>query len=31
VRTDDGWRLRQVVIEEKWRRTPERSAPAGVG
>ena len=31
VRTDDGWRLRQVVIEEKWRRTPERTAPAGVG
>ncbi|MFJ3656338.1 nuclear transport factor 2 family protein [Streptomyces nigra] len=31
VRTDDGWRLRQVVIEEKWRRMPERSTPAGVG
>ncbi|POX47633.1 hypothetical protein C3489_29140 [Streptomyces sp. Ru71] len=22
VRTDDGWRLREVVVEEKWRRPP---------
>ncbi|MFD2690177.1 nuclear transport factor 2 family protein [Streptomyces phyllanthi] len=24
VRTDDGWRLREVVVREKWRRTPDR-------
>lgn len=24
-RTDDGWRLREVVVREKWRRMPERS------
>ena len=29
IRTDDGWRLRGVVIEEKWRRPPGRTAPAG--
>lgn len=29
VRTDDGWRLRGLVIEEKWRRAPGRTAPAG--
>ena len=29
VRTDDGWRLRQVVVQEKWRRMPQpRHAPA---
>lgn len=29
LRTDDGWRLRQVVVEEKWRRMPQpRNAPA---
>ncbi|MEU9336306.1 nuclear transport factor 2 family protein [Streptomyces sp. NPDC048290] len=22
VRTDDGWRLREVVVREKWRRLP---------
>ncbi|MFS8200013.1 nuclear transport factor 2 family protein [Streptomyces sp. CWNU-52B] len=29
LRTDDGWRLREVVVREKWRRvTPSRRAPA---
>ncbi|WP_406306201.1 nuclear transport factor 2 family protein [Streptomyces sp. NBC_00885] len=28
LRTDAGWRLRTVVIHEKWRRAPE--APGGV-
>lgn len=28
LRTDDGWRLREVVVQEKWRRLPERAAPA---
>jgi hypothetical protein len=28
VRTHDGWRLREVLVREKWRRTPERTAPA---
>ncbi|MEW2166639.1 nuclear transport factor 2 family protein [Streptomyces sp. NPDC007084] len=29
LRTDDGWRLRQVVVEEKWRRMPQpRHTPA---
>ncbi|MFF4350025.1 nuclear transport factor 2 family protein [Streptomyces sp. NPDC001530] len=23
LRTDDGWRLRQVTVQEKWRRTPQ--------
>ncbi|MGW0712301.1 nuclear transport factor 2 family protein [Streptomyces sp. NPDC002643] len=23
VRTYDGWRLREVVVQEKWRRTPQ--------
>lgn len=23
LRTDDGWRLREVVVEEKWRRLPD--------
>ena len=28
VRTEEGWRLRQVVVEELWRRSPEhRDAP----
>ena len=31
VRTDDGWRLREVVVQEKWRRLPERTAPAVTG
>ncbi|GAB2731162.1 nuclear transport factor 2 family protein [Streptomyces bullii] len=26
LRTDDGWRLREVVVREKWRRLPERAA-----
>ncbi|CAL9378563.1 nuclear transport factor 2 family protein [Streptomyces sp. enrichment culture] len=25
VRTDDGWRLREVIVREKWRRLPDRS------
>jgi len=29
LRTDDGWRLREVVVREKWRRLPGR-APAPV-
>ncbi|WP_371672924.1 nuclear transport factor 2 family protein [Streptomyces sp. NBC_00289] len=29
LRTDDGWRLRAVVVQEKWRRLPERQ-PAPV-
>jgi hypothetical protein len=29
LRTDDGWRLRQVVVQEKWRRAPQsRHEPA---
>lgn len=29
LRTADGWRLRQVVVQEKWRRMPQpRHAPA---
>lgn len=24
IRTRDGWRLREVVVQEKWRRTPKR-------
>ncbi|MER7179357.1 nuclear transport factor 2 family protein [Streptomyces hyaluromycini] len=28
VRTRDGWRLRQVVVEEKWRRLPDPRAVA---
>ncbi len=27
VRTDDGWRLREVVVQEKWRRTPAPTSP----
>ncbi|MET8246819.1 nuclear transport factor 2 family protein [Streptomyces sp. NPDC005202] len=28
LRTDDGWRLREVVVQEKWRRLPKpRPAP----
>ncbi|WP_461086838.1 nuclear transport factor 2 family protein [Streptomyces deserti] len=26
LRTDDGWRLREVVVREKWRRLPDREA-----
>ncbi|MFI9151265.1 nuclear transport factor 2 family protein [Streptomyces sp. NPDC053367] len=26
VRTDDGWRLREVIVREKWRRLPDRVA-----
>lgn len=29
LRTRDGWRLHEVVVHEKWRRTPERR-PVGV-
>jgi hypothetical protein len=25
LRTDDGWRLREVVVREKWRRLPDRA------
>lgn len=28
LRTDDGWRLREVVVQEKWRRLPDRTAPS---
>ncbi|MGW6737245.1 nuclear transport factor 2 family protein [Streptomyces sp. NPDC055013] len=28
LRTDDGWRLHEVVVQEKWRRLPDRTAPA---
>lgn len=29
LRTGDGWRLREVVVQEKWRRLPEpHAAPA---
>jgi hypothetical protein len=28
VRTDDGWRLREVIVREKWRRLPDRSGTA---
>ncbi|TWF88903.1 SnoaL-like protein [Streptomyces capillispiralis] len=28
LRTDDGWRLSEVVVREKWRRLPDR--PAGL-
>ncbi|MER5756496.1 nuclear transport factor 2 family protein [Streptomyces sp. NPDC002088] len=28
LRTYDGWRLREVVVEEKWRRMPGRPANA---
>jgi hypothetical protein len=24
LRTDDGWRLSEVVVREKWRRPPDR-------
>ncbi|MET8583796.1 nuclear transport factor 2 family protein [Streptomyces collinus] len=29
LRTAEGWRLREVVVEERWRRMPERG-PAAV-
>ena len=29
LRTDDGWRLREVTVQEKWRRVPQHApAPA---
>ncbi|GAA4088233.1 nuclear transport factor 2 family protein [Streptomyces shaanxiensis] len=28
LRTYDGWRMHEVVVQEKWRRLPERTAPA---
>ncbi|WP_328684687.1 nuclear transport factor 2 family protein [Streptomyces sp. NBC_01261] len=28
LRTDDGWRLTEVVVEEKWRRLPDRRPQA---
>jgi hypothetical protein len=27
LRTYDGWRLREVVVQEKWRRMPDRTTP----
>ncbi|KUL43918.1 nuclear transport factor 2 family protein [Streptomyces regalis] len=30
LRTYDGWRLREVVVQEKWRRLPDRIPPAVV-
>ncbi|WP_405946612.1 nuclear transport factor 2 family protein [Streptomyces prunicolor] len=30
LRTDEGWRLTEVVVEEKWRRLPERRPEAVV-
>jgi len=30
LRTDDGWRLTEVVVAEKWRRLPERRPEAVV-
>ncbi|MFI6033734.1 nuclear transport factor 2 family protein [Streptomyces sp. NPDC051315] len=26
LRTDDGWRVREVVVQEKWRRLPGRGS-----
>ncbi|MFE9017018.1 nuclear transport factor 2 family protein [Streptomyces sp. NPDC007808] len=26
LRTEDGWRLREVVVQEKWRRVPDLAA-----
>jgi SnoaL-like domain len=28
LRTSEGWRLREVVVEEKWRRLPAKAAAA---
>lgn len=28
IRTPDGWRLREVLVQEKWRRAPEGLTPA---
>ena len=28
TRTHDGWRLREVIVQEKWRRTTESLASA---
>ncbi|MFJ4485719.1 nuclear transport factor 2 family protein [Streptomyces longwoodensis] len=25
LRTDDGWRVRELVVQEKWRRVPDRT------
>ncbi|MDQ1040162.1 hypothetical protein QFZ75_006578 [Streptomyces sp. V3I8] len=30
LRTGDGWRLRAVVVHEKWRRAPQRRAEPAV-
>ncbi|MEU0118109.1 nuclear transport factor 2 family protein [Streptomyces bobili] len=27
LRTEDGWRVREVVVQEKWRRQPGHDAP----
>ncbi|MEV6051809.1 nuclear transport factor 2 family protein [Streptomyces sp. NPDC052107] len=27
LRTSEGWRLRKVVVEEKWRQLPAKAAP----
>lgn len=29
LRTDEGWRLREVVVREKWRRAPRGQQAAG--
>jgi hypothetical protein len=29
LRTVDGWRLREVIVREKWRRSPEGAGAAG--
>jgi hypothetical protein len=31
LRTRDGWRLREVVVHEKWRRLPDRDPAAVTG
>ncbi|MGW3653717.1 nuclear transport factor 2 family protein [Streptomyces sp. NPDC000878] len=31
IRTRDGWRLREVVVQEKWRRTPKTAPVPGTG
>ncbi|MFG2133360.1 nuclear transport factor 2 family protein [Streptomyces sp. NPDC048751] len=30
-RTGDGWRLREVIVQEKWRRLPERPTASVAG
>ncbi|WP_043498772.1 nuclear transport factor 2 family protein [Streptomyces glaucescens] len=31
LRTEDGWRLREVVVREKWRRSPQGAQAAAGG